>query len=56
VTHLLRSVDMETHTMHDIGQMEMKMLDALLIGGLDNERDEREEKLMQRQRLLALGF
>ena len=50
MTNLLKDIDMESNTMDMIGQMEWKMLDALLMGGLDNERT----KEVLRERLNAI--
>ena len=36
MTDLTRNIDMENNTMANIGILEWKMLDALLMGGLDN--------------------
>lgn len=40
MAELTRNIDMEGNTMASIGALETKMLEALLIGGLDNARDE----------------
>ena len=52
MTHLLRNIDLEGNTMAIIGVMEMKMLDALLMGGLENAMKERAV----RDGIGALGF